>query len=167
MGSYGFKVCVSDVFLLVADDLEFFEAAVQLFPGQCVSELFKTLCNCVTSGMLSENDVVHVESYRLRRHDLVSLLVGKNSVLVYACLVGKSVLSYDRLVDRCCLSDDVVDSLARTVDLRRVDPGVSFELVLSCPESHYDFLHGSVAGSLTESIDSTLYLSCTAADSCQ
>ena len=116
----------------------------------------------MASGVLAEYQIVDVYPDALRSHYLVCLLVGHHSVLMDACLVGKGVFAYDRLVERCGLADDVVHSLACPVYLSGIDPCPCLIRILAGMKSHYHFFKRSIACPLSETVDSYLDLPCSA-----
>ncbi len=116
----------------------------------------------VLAGMFSENDAVCMYSDRLGRQDFIRLFVCEHSVLMYSRLVRKSVFAHDGLVERRALTDYVVNGLARAVNLRCVNTRIKLGIHIGArAHSHYDFLEGSVAGALAESVYGAFNLPCT------
>ena len=110
--------------------------------------------------MLAENKIVDMDADRLRSHYLVGLLVCEHTVLMYPRLMRKGIFADYRLIERSGLTDYVVYSLTRTVDLRGVDACSETCHVLSCAYRHYDLFERSIACSLSEAVDSALHLPC-------
>ena len=161
------EVCIGNGFLLVAEHLEFFKAIEKLFIGKVIAEVVKSCFESVLTGVLAENDLVCCNANAFGRHDLVCLTVCKHAVLVNTGFVSESVCAYDGLVERGCLTDDVIYELGCVVKSCCVYARGIFVDIGACTHCHNNLFKRSVAGALAETVYRTFDLRCAAENACK
>ena len=88
-------------------------------------------------------------------------------MLVDAALMQEGILADDGLIQRRPLADDIIDRLAGTVNLRRVQTGRSVEDIAPGTHGHDDLFQRRVPGPLTQAVDGAFNLRRAALDACQ
>ena len=91
-------------------------------------------------------------------HDLVSLGVGDDAVLVDAGLMGKGVGAHNGFAGGDGHAGDAGEQLAGLVDLAGIDAGLRAVEIHPGMKGHDHFLQTGVAGPLADAVDGALHL---------
>ena len=132
------------------------EGIATVFPAKLPEPVFHR----VLAGVLAQHDIVGLNAKCLRRHDLVSLLVRQDSVLMDPGFVREGIPPYDRFVERSGLADDVINSPAGAGNLHRINPSSERIKSRPCTHSHNHFFQSSVPCPFSETVYGAFDLSC-------
>src|SRR6185436_18079190 len=98
--------------LAIGECLEALESLVHVHLPRLHTERLQPVDEGMSSGMLAEDDAVRLQPHGLRLHDLVSLAVLEDAVLMNSRFMREGVVADDRLVDRDRLADDLREQAA-------------------------------------------------------
>ena len=108
--------------------------------------------------MLAQHQPVIRPADVLGAHDLISLPVLDDAVLVNACLVRKGIGAHHGLVGLHRETGDVGDQLGTADDLGGIQTGFTLEVVFAGAHRHYYLFQGRVAGAFSQAVNSAFHL---------
>src|SRR5215831_11483871 len=118
---------------------------IQITTLELVAELLATQTECMTPGMLTQNQLRVRNADRTRRHDFVRQRVLQHAVLMDTSLMGKCVASDDGFVGLDRDSCDLLEHLTRRIKLFCNDLRVISVMVTAYAKRHYDLFQRSIA----------------------
>src|SRR5258707_5880804 len=114
--------------------------------------------------MFAEHEFISRNTYRLRRHNLITQRVADHAVLMYAGFVRKSIAADNRLVRLHAKADDLREHLTGRVNLARIDSSFEGQPIAAYVQRHDNFFQRGIAGAFANSIHRALDLSRTRFD---
>ena len=129
---------IRDVFFLVAQRLELGEQPFGDFFRQAIAQGGEPLQKGVPPRVLAQHDVVLRDAHILGGHDLVSLPVLQDAMLMDAGFMREGVRADDGLVGRDGLADDPGQMPAGPENLAGLDAGLGAVAVAPGLERHDD-----------------------------
>ena len=86
-------------------------------------------------------------------HDLVRHGVFEHTVLVNAGLVSEGIGTHDGLVGLHHDPGDQADQATAGMDVFGIDARLKTQVIVAGVQCHHHFLHGGIAGPLTDAVD--------------